>query len=193
VSSLIKGKYRRNKNPENSRFSRNKKLSEIEEDLIKEPITEDDEKLCTASRVARHATNEEILAEVQQKLKRTRLRTDEEIWKEMQENGATPETQKKETSKITEIQENESSKITETSDSEIKHVHFNSNDSSTSTDDEIEPPLQIKFKFSKNISNRKFDEHGGYSTPWDIEHNYKLNKTKKKSILKPAKAPSGNW
>lgn len=155
---------------------RKDKLNEVEDDLIKEAVTEEDEKLFVKERVARK-TNEQIMAELQEKLNRTRLRTDDEVWNDIQQ---------KDTNKLNKIVTVQQTG-TETKQTDIstpRHVHFTTNSDDSSTDEETEPALKIKFKFSDNSPAPVFQNDGTFNSPWDIYNNYRKCREQKKTILK---------
>ncbi|CAG5090053.1 Oidioi.mRNA.OKI2018_I69.PAR.g12446.t1.cds [Oikopleura dioica] len=170
-------------------------LKNIEEDLIKEELTEDDEKLAkTFSDRKARKTDEEIMEEIAEKLKRTKLRSDEEIWSEISGSSGT-ERKKNETLKTESKPAPKQIKIEEISDEIIspelekkeelpKHnVHFDFDEkASSSSDSDPEPPLSLKFKFTNTDVSPKFSDNMEYKTPWDILNNHK--KRKQHGILK---------
>ena len=171
----------------------------MDEDLIKEPLTDADEKFAKKSieRVS-HISNEEIMKQMAEKLARTKLKSDDEIWEEIQkkEGKEKSKSKMKTAEKIVEKSAEETKNFTSENPPELeRHVHFEpetleSNDSDLS---DPESPLEIKFSFSDARSEPKFSEKGSYETPWDIFENYKNSKAAKKtSILKPTRPLKGN-
>jgi hypothetical protein len=159
--------------------------------LIKEEITEEDEIMCEQTgRVSRMDEKSDIMKEIQEKLKRTKIKSDDEIWKEIQRKEGKVQnkpTQKSDTiiKKITEEKIKPTveiiEEIAEENFDENKHVHFQ--EEILSDDSEIEQPLEIKFRFSNNNPKPVFSNDSSVQTPWDIQNNY-IQQKHKKSILK---------
>jgi len=158
-------------------------LKNIEEDLIKEELTEEDEKFAkTFSERKARKTNDEIMEEMAEKLRRTKLRSDEDIWKEISNSSATTTNK----SKIVPKAEDESSKNVKETNPEIieitknnpeQRVRFDFDEASSSgSESDAEAPLSIKFKVSTTKVTPKFADNMEYQTPWDIWNNHKKNK-----------------
>ena len=177
---------------------RKKSLADLEEDVIKEPITEEEEELMSEKRIERKARHTgDMVEELRAKLARTKLRSDEEIWREIQKKESVKEstvTESPSQSPVSEITSEVKPNInpivfnSDVASAGIENrVHFDQNsDESDSTDDgSIAPPLEIKFSFSDIEPKPYFSTNNGYLTPWDIDNNYKCRKAKKRtSILK---------
>ncbi|CBY41969.1 unnamed protein product, partial [Oikopleura dioica] len=166
---------------------RTESLKNIEEDLIKEELTEEDEQFTKSfnERKARK-TKDEIMEEMAEKLRRTKLRSDEDIWNEISSSSAS------ETKKSKNVVQDESSKDVKETNQEIKEnmknhpehrVHFDFDEAcSSSSESDPDAPLSLKFKFTTTKITPKFAENMEYLTPWDIGNNHK--KKKQHGILK---------
>ena len=185
---------------------RKQTLADLEEDVIKEPITEEEEEVLSEKRIERKARHTvDVVAQLREKLDRTKLRSDEEIWREIQEKEAKKDTKNRDEMRLqinsteieshspylpTGIDDDVKSIVSNTDTASVRienRVHFNQNsDESDSTDDgSIAPPLELKFTFSDINPKPYFSPNSGYLTPWDIYNNYKCTKAKKRtSILK---------
>ena len=123
--------------------------------------------------------------------RRTKLRSDEDIWKEISGSSAEKckdtrpvEENKQESEPIDEIKSEKDKE-----DNPVHRVHFDfdeaaSDHSSSSESPDPEAPLSLKFKFTNNDVTPRYSENMEYRTPWDIGNNYK--KRKQHGILKPA-------